>query len=96
MAKRTTSNTAPKKKPIAEATRRRNIQGALWQHSKEGNNYYVAGLTRSEKDKEGNWSNETIYVPLDDIPKAIAILQELETEAYEIIEETYRKSQDAA
>lgn len=97
MATSTTTNETDKKLPVAEATRRRNFQGALWQHEdRNGNPRHVVGLTRSEKGKDDKWKNETIYVHLDDIPKAIAILQELETRAYKIIEEDYQASKNAA
>lgn len=80
-----------KKQPFCEATRRRNIQGALWQNvsSADGSAYYNASLTRSYKDERDQWHNEILNVSLDDIPKVIAVLQELETKAYEQMQADY-------
>ena len=89
---------ATKKKPFAEAVRRRNIQGALWQNRDgNGNEFYVPSVTRSYKDQNDKWQNEALHVPLDDIPKVIAVLQELETKAYEQMQVDYEaKKQEAA
>lgn len=89
--------TTDKKRPVAEALRRRNIQGALWQnHDGNGNPFYVAGVTRSFKDRNDNWQNETLHVPLDDIPKVIAVLQEIETAGYEKLQADYEANRGAA
>lgn len=94
MATKSTSRSA-KKRPFAEALRRRNIQGALWQnHDGDGNAFYVASVTRSYKNGEGQWVNEVLYVPLDDVPRVCEVLRELETKAYEAIEADYQASQD--
>lgn len=92
------ANTASqKKRPIAEATRRRNVQGALWQNQdSNGNPFYVSGVTRSYKDSSDNWQNETLHVPLDDIPRVIEVLRELEARAYEQIQEDYEANKNAA
>ncbi|MAT70313.1 MAG: hypothetical protein CMJ58_12410 [Planctomycetaceae bacterium] len=94
----TTGNrTSNKKRPFAEATRRRNIQGALWQnHDGDGNPFYVTSVTRSYKNGEGQWVNEVLHVPLDDIPRVRAVLAELEGKAYEAIEADYQASRDEA
>lgn len=86
-----------KKRPIAEALRRRNIQGALWQNH-DGNQrpFYVASVTRSYKDSDQQWQNENLFVPLDDIPKVIAVLQEIETAAYEQLQADYEAGQEEA
>lgn len=82
-----------KKRPFCEATRRRNIQGALWQNRDgNGNPFYVTSLTRSYKDKNDQWQNEIVYLPLDDVPRAIAVLRELETTAYRQMQADYDAS----
>lgn len=83
-----------KKKPYREALRRRNIQGALWRNTRQEENgdvvpFYTPSVTRSYKDKNGDWQNETLYVPLDDIPRVIAVLQEMETSAYQQLQADY-------
>ena len=83
-----------KKRPVAEAVRRRNIQGALWQnHDGNGNAFYVSSVTRSFQDRNDKWQNDTLHVPLDDIPKVIAILQEMEQEAYQRMQADYDAKQ---
>ncbi len=90
-------STATKKRPFCEATRRRNIQGALWQnHDGKGNPFYVSSVTRSYKDSHDNWKNEVVHVPLDDIPKVIAVLQELESQAYLQMQVDYDEKQQGA
>ena len=81
-----------KKRPFCEATRRRNIQGALWQNfnGSDGTPFYVPSVTRSYKDERDNWQNEILHVPLDDIPKVIAVLQELEAKAYQQMQADYQ------
>ncbi len=89
--------TQQKKRPIAEATRRRNIQGALWQNRDgNGNPFYVSSVTRSHKDSNDQWHNESIHVPLDDIPKVIAVLKDLEAKAYEQMQVDYDTSKQGA
>jgi hypothetical protein len=96
MATKNAKNTATKR-PFAEALRRRNVQGALWQNQDgEGNAFYVASVTRSYKDGDGNWKNEVLHVPLDDIPRVREVLRELETRAYRAIEADYQASRDDA
>ncbi|MAT69908.1 MAG: hypothetical protein CMJ58_10330 [Planctomycetaceae bacterium] len=91
------SNRSEKKRPFAEATRRRYIQGALWQnHDGDGNPFYVASVTRSYKNGDGQWVNEVLHVPLDDIPRVRAVLAELDGKAYEAIEADYRASREEA
>ncbi len=91
------ANSQTKKRPIREALRRRNVQGALWQnHDGNGKPFYVASATRSYKDDKQQWQNETIYVPLDDIPRLISVLTEMETAAYEQIQIDYEASQEDA
>ena len=86
-----------KKRPFCEATRRRNIQGALWQnHDGNGKPFYVSSVTRSYKDDRDQWKNEVLHVPLDDIPKVIAVLQELETKAYQQVEADYQAKREEA
>lgn len=86
-----------RKRPHAEALRRRNIQGALWQNRDgDGKAFYVASVTRSYKDGDGNWQNEVLQVPLDDIPRVREVLRELETRAYQSIEADYQASRDEA
>jgi len=87
-----------KKKPFAAALRRRNIQGALWQnHDGNSNPFYVPSVTRSYQDQNDKWQNEVLNVPLDDIPKVIAVLQQLETMAYTQLQADYEaKQQEAA
>jgi len=88
-----------KKTPFKEMTRRRNIQGAIWRNvdSKEVP-YYNLGLTRSYKDKDDNWQNETLYIPLDDIPRVIGVLQEAEAAIYQQMQVDYEEkhAQEAA
>lgn len=90
---------ATKKAPFKEMTRRRNVQGAIWRHV-DGNGvpYYTVGITRSYKDRDENWQNETIYVPLDDIPRMVGVLQEAESAIYEQVQSDYEanKEQEAA
>lgn len=89
------ANRNAKKRPHAEALRRRNIQGALWQNRDgDGNAFYVASVTRSYKDGDGKWQNEVLHVPLDDIPRVSEVLRELETRAYQSIEADYQASRD--
>ncbi|QEG36249.1 hypothetical protein [Bythopirellula goksoeyrii] len=79
-----------KKRPFSEAVRRRNIQGALWQNfDGNGNPFYTPSVTRSYKDQNDQWQNEVLHVPLDDIPRVIAVLQEMETKAYEQMQVDY-------
>ncbi|MAT67919.1 MAG: hypothetical protein CMJ58_00165 [Planctomycetaceae bacterium] len=86
-----------KKRPFCEATRRRNIQGALWQnHDGNGKPFYVSSVTRSYKDDRDQWKNEVLHVPLDDIPKVIAVLQELETAAYQQMQADYQAKREEA
>ena len=86
-----------KKHPFCEALRRRNIQGALWQnHDGNGKPFYVSSVTRSYKDDKQQWVNETLHVPLDDIPKVIAVLKELETAAYQQMQVDYEANKEAA
>lgn len=88
-----------KKTPFKEMTRRRNVQGAIWKNTdSKGVPYYNLGVTRSYKDKDDNWQNETLYVPLDDIPRMIGVLQEAETAIYEQMQVDYegKQSQEAA
>ncbi len=81
-----------KKRPFCEATRRRNIQGALWQNfnGTDGSAFYSPSVTRSYKDEHDQWHNEVLHLPLDDIPRMIAVLQELETKAYEQMQVDYQ------
>lgn len=84
-----------KKKPHAQLLRRRNIEGAVWRN--EDNNgvpFYVAGVTRSYRDRDKQWRNDTLYVPLDDIPRVIALLQEAETRMYEQLQTDYEATRD--
>lgn len=91
------TNQAKKKRPFSEATRRRNIQGALWQnYDGSGNPFYVSSVTRSYKDSNDRWQNESLHVPLDDIPKVIAVLKQLEAQAYEQMQVDYDAKQGAA
>ena len=86
-----------KKKPFFGLLRRRNIDGAVWQnHDSDNRPFYTASVTRSYKDKDGKWQNETLYVPLDDIPRVMAVLQEAETKMYEQIQVDYEASREAA
>ena len=80
-----------KKRPFCEATRRRNIQGALWQNfnRSDGSAFYNASVTRSYKDEREQWQNETLHLSLDDIPKLIGVLQELESQAYQQLQAHY-------
>lgn len=95
MATKSSSANA-KKRPHAEALRRRNIQGALWQnHDGDGNAFYVTSVTRSYKNGDGEWQNEVLYVPLDDAPRVCEVLRELETKAYEAIEADYQAAREA-
>ncbi len=88
---------ADKKSPVKEMLRRRNVQGAIWKHTdSNGATNYTVGVTKSYKDKNGNWQNETLYLSVDDIPKVIATLQEAETTMYELIQSDYDKSKEAA
>lgn len=78
--------------PVYTPTRRRNVQGALWANQDgKGRNYYVATITRSYKDGD-EWKDQTLRVPLDDIPRIIAVLQELETKAYVFMEGDFNES----
>ena len=89
--------TTNKKRPFCDALRRRNIQGALWQnHDGNGKPFYVSSVTRSYKDDKQQWVNETLHVPLDDIPKVIAVLKELETAAYQQMQVDYEANKEAA
>ncbi|QEG36071.1 hypothetical protein [Bythopirellula goksoeyrii] len=79
-----------KKRPFTEATRRRNIQGALWQNfDGNGNAFYAPSVTRSYRDQNDKWQNEVLHLSLDDIPRVIAVLRELETKAYEQMQVDY-------
>ncbi len=88
-----------KNTPFREVTRRRNVQGAIWRHTDgKGIPYYSLGVTRSYKDRDEKWQNENIYVPLDDIPRMIGVLQEAETAIYEQLQVDYEanKAEEAA
>jgi len=86
-----------KKKPFSGLLRRRNIEGAVWQnHDGNGKPFYVASVTRSYKDKDDNWQNDSLYVPLDDIPRVIAVLQEAEQRMYEQLQADYEASREEA
>ncbi len=86
-----------KKKPFAEMLRRRNVQGAVWQNvDSKGAAHYSVGVTRSYKDSDGNWKSETLYVPHEDIPRMIAVLQEADTAIYEALQQDYEAKKEAA
>ena len=89
--------TKAKKRPVFEALRRRNCQGALWANTDgDGRTFYTPTLTRSYKDENQQWRNDTLRIPLDDIQKAIAVLQDLERAAYEKMQADYEASREAA
>ena len=84
-------------KPFCTLLRRRNVDGAVWRNrDSNGSPFYVASVNRSYKLADGTWKNETLYVPLDDIPRVIAVLQEAEQKMYEAIDEDYKASRDDA
>lgn len=86
-----------KKKPFFGLLRRRNVEGAVWQNFDSNDAaYYVASVSRSYKDKEGNWNGDTLYVPLDDIPRVIAVLQEAEQKMYEQLQADYQANREDA
>lgn len=86
-----------KKKPFFGLLRRRNVEGAVWQNVDSNDvSYYVASVSRSYKDKEGNWNGDVLYVPLDDIPRVIAVLQEAEQKMYEQLQADYEANRDDA
>jgi len=72
-------------------TRRGNIQGAIWDNvDRSGTTHYAVGVTRSYKNKEEDWQDDALYVPLDDIPRMIGILQEAETAIYSQLQIDYQ------
>jgi hypothetical protein len=80
------------KKPFLEMTRRRNIQGAIWDNQdSNGETHYSVGVTRSYKDKDEAWQDDTLYVPLDDIPRLIGVLREAETAIYQQLQVDYQE-----
>lgn len=86
-----------KKKPFFGLLRRRNVEGAVWKNVDSNKvPYYVASVSRSYKDKDGNWNGDTLYVPLDDIPRVIAVLQEAEQKMYEQLQVDYEASREDA
>lgn len=85
-----------KKKPFFGLLRRRNVEGAVWQNrDKSGSPFYVASVSRSYRDRDDAWQNETLYVPLDDIPRVIAVLKEAEQRMYEQIQADYEATREA-
>jgi len=83
-----------KKQPFREALRRRSVQGALWRNTRQEDNgdivpFYTPSVTRSYKDKNGEWQNETLYVPLDDVEKVVEVLREMATAAYQQMQADY-------
>lgn len=85
-----------KKKPFFGLLRRRNVEGAVWQNrDANGSPFYVASVSRSYKIEE-EWTNDTLYVPLDDIPRVIAVLEEAQQRMYEQIQADYVASREEA
>jgi len=85
-----------KKKPFFGLLRRRNVEGAVWQNlDSNGSPFYVASVTRSYKVND-EWNNDSLYVPLDDIPRVIAVLEEAQQRMYEQIQADYEANREAA
>ena len=85
-----------KKRPFFGLLRRRNVEGAVWQnHDSNGSPFYVASVSRSYKVDE-EWNSDTLYVPLDDIPRVIAVLEEAQQRMYEQIQADYEASREDA
>jgi len=88
---------AKKSELVCEALRRRNVRGALWRHADVDQRVsYTLAITRSSKNTQGEWKDETIYLPLEDGPRARAILAELETTAYEEMQIDYEERKKAS
>lgn len=52
------------------------MEVALWENEIEDKTFRNITISRSYKDKEDNWKN-TNNIPVDDIPKLVAILNEV-------------------
>lgn len=78
-----------KKRPFTEATRRRNIQEPSGKISMVMVMRFMPSVTRSYRDQNDKWQNEVLHISLDDIPRVIAVLRELETKAYEQMQVDY-------
>lgn len=40
---------------------------AFWNEKENGRGYYFVNITKSDKDKDGNWRENTIKLPLSDL-----------------------------
>lgn len=40
---------------------------AFWNEKENGRGYYFINITKSDKDKDGNWRENTIKLPLPDL-----------------------------
>ena len=40
---------------------------AFWNEKENGHGYYFINITKSDKDKDGNWRENTIKLPLSDL-----------------------------
>lgn len=40
---------------------------AFWNEKENGRGYYFVNITKSDKDKDGNWRENTIKLPLPDL-----------------------------
>lgn len=40
---------------------------AFWNEKENGRGYYFINITKSDKDKDGNWRENTIKLPLSDL-----------------------------